>query len=700
MQLEKIKVKVEAAREAAAAMEAKAPVRNLKRRLEANKKTKEYTNYADIVRICNLAIVPNLTEEETEEYNKTSLLAKAYDSGFRFFSSQANGAYAYEVYGGMFGPIGVGEGKTMLTLRIAGLAYAKGIKKIMLMVPPEVMGQLVETDIRFARHHIPMNYPIHIMGRPLKQRAAIARSGKSGLYIFPYSMLSTVDTDDNLEAIRPELIIGDEAHRIANATAARSRRIMAYIEEHLPECVFVSGTITQKSVMDYYHLIRPALRRNMPLPLSAALARAWGEIIDSEQVSWKDHPDGPDRESGPGPILPLVDWARRHYPEQQISDNIDGFRTAYRLRFESAPGVVVSGESSLGTSLIIANRPVENWTNSEGYQELKKLIEQVETRWLTPNGDEIEHPFHAWKWLNELSAGFYNELTWPDYETFAARRDISIDQATVIIEKAKEYHLAGNSYGSMLRSWIQEHARPRLDTPFLIGSDMHMHGSKNVGSELYDAWMEWKNKDFEGRPDRDSRAVRVCPFKMRAAVEWAGNIKGGAILWVHHIAVGEWLSELLHAAGQDVIYCPAGARGNESILSMANAGKKIVASITAHGTGKNLQHFQHMCVVQWPRPAKTAEQMLGRLHRNGQKADELEVRLMLTTDFDFVNFAACLNDALYIHQTGGGRQKLVYANYNPLPKIFPSAVLRQRGMEHVKMLNAEQTAYMQERFGK
>jgi hypothetical protein len=36
---------------------------------------------------------------------------------------------------------------------------------------------------------------------------------------------------------------------------------------------------------------------------------------------------------------------------------------------------------------------------------------------------------------------------------------------------------------------------------------------------MYQSWLRWKESDFEGRIDRDSKAVRVCPYKIDACVE-------------------------------------------------------------------------------------------------------------------------------------------------------------------------------------
>jgi len=73
------------------------------------------------------------------------------------------------------------------------------------------------------------------------------------------------------------------------------------------------------------------------------------------------------------------------------------------------------------------------------------------------------------------------------------------------------------------------------------------------------------------------------------------------------------------------------------------------------------------------------EQAIGRTHRQGQKADQLIMNTNFTTEFDHEMFAAVIADSLYIAQTQN-RQKLVYADYNPIPKKFSNAVLKERGL--------------------
>ena len=238
----------------------------------------------------------------------------------------------------------------------------------------------------------------------------------------------------------------------------------------------------------------------------------------------------------------------------------------------------------------------------------------------------------------------------------------------------------------------------------LVGQDMFRNGERNVPHEMYEAWKDWKDLDFEGMPERDSRGVRVCDFKIRAAVEWAKETcagEDGGIVFYFHQEVGRWLVEVLEASGHfngRVVHAPAGDVANRMLADPSNANKIVVASAEAHGTGKNLQYFHNMYVMQWVRSAKDTEQLIGRLHRQGQEADEMVVATNITLPFEERNLAATLNDSLYIHQSTGDRQKLIYATWDPLPRIYPAAVLIEAGLEASKLTAKMEKAFL-EKFG-
>lgn len=665
----------------------------------------------EIHRIASLPLWTEPAPEEVEQFNRENVLAGAYEAGFRLFPAQVSAVMAYDLFDGGFFPIGVGHGKTAISLMIAQRAYEKGTHASLLMIPPQVYAQLTERDIPWARRRVNLSVPFIGLGNLSPQkRMRLARAGQRGCYILPYSLLSVKDTEQLLELIRPELLIADEAHNLKNSSAARTRRIRRYMD-HVDnlEMVAMSGTITSKSITDYWHLIRACLQEHSPLPNSTHLVRHWAQVLDAQQ-SGSPFSDAQADAYSVGefscePIMPLVYWARKKFPDGDFPETIRGFRRAYRHRLQTAPGVVVTGDASIGTSLVFRNVPAP-YDKSDEAGQLERLIEGVKEDWVTPDGDEIDYAIHMWKWLYELSAGFYSSLYWPEPETLVEEArghgaSMTIAQAEEILERARHHHALLQEYHADLRRWLASRQRPGLDTPMLVGSDMLRNGARNVGEDLFGAWKAARDADFPGRPERRSKPVRVYDYKIRAAVQWAQSLDRkhpGGILWVHHQEIGRWTAELLREAGLDVLHCPAGTEANRTIVDPANRRKLVVASVTAHGTGKNLQHFRNQLFVQWPRSAVVAEQAVGRTHRTGQEADELAVCRMDSNFIDRANFAACVNDAVYIHATTGVRQKLMLGSYDPPPVVFSPEVLRRAGLE-AKRLTGEQMDMLREKFG-
>lgn len=637
--------------------------------------------YPEMVRILSLPASPPISTEEHEEFCRRRILASAYDQGFRLHPIQAQAVRDFEILRGLFAPIGVGWGKTLVSLMIAESAYQRFAARIILAVPASVYTQLTVRDIPWARSKVPLSAPfIYLGGLSQTNRQMRATSGKRGVYVLPYSLLSTANAEDILRAIWPELIILDEAHQVKNPHTGRTQRLMRLIKDKRPAVAVLSGTITQRSLMDYHHLLVAALGESAPIPIPVAMANDWAGVLDA---------DGSD--GNVQVVQPVLDWAVRTFPAKVFAWDRSGYRAAYRLRLSSAPGVVGSSDAELGVSITIANGSVlpvgesglVHYSDMDlmtpDIVELSRLMRLVEEQWKTPDGDEIEIAIHTYKWLIELSAGFYYSLQWPTIPQIMEKLCCAESYAEGLLKASKEHHAAQQFYHARLRDWIKQNGRHRLDTPMLVGLAMHNHGAQFVGEELYTAWTAMKAIAYDNLITRISTPVLVSDFKLRSAVEWAQQRSGGGIIWYYHNAIGVWLQEMLLKVGVDSTHCPAGE--NEKITDPANKDRIIVASMTAHGVGKNLQHFQDVLILQWPRQAALIEQVLGRNHRFGQQADELTYDTRLTLTYDYMVFNACLRDALYVQQTTGQRNKVVIAGYNPLPVVFPAAVLRERGLE-------------------
>lgn len=667
----------------------------------------EFGSYAEIQRVCNLPVVADLTPSEVDTLSRQLLAADFYASGERLFHTQANAIHRYMASGGGFLPIGVGWGKTLISLMICNIAYNRDddpVSKIILLVPPNVVKQLVKEDLPFWRRNAKIQFPHHVLaGQSQKQRMIMAKRGLKGVYIMAYSQLSGSDTEELLDSIGAGLFVCDEAQNLLDTKSARSNRIYKHWAQNAPEVVAMSGTITGKSLMEYFRLSKFCLGKSNFLPNTHPLAAEWATFLDAEAT--KDGLDMQVSAKRMGPIAPLLTWANNHLG-MDLETTPSGFRKAYQARMVSSPGCYSSGDSKIDCDLTIEQiqlDPIE-FDDYEGRDKVVELARQVEVDGLTPNGDEIDHAFHAYKWLAEIcGAGFYNELIWPEPERLQNTRGISLAEAEELLERAKLHHGAHNEYAAELRKYFSRRARKGFDTPMLVGREFSLHGTTNLPREtqLYSLWETQKSLDFDLRPEREPRAVFLCDWKIVEALTWAADLPlgDGGIIWYQNIAVGNWMYSYLKDAGLNCLHCPSGPRHDVAIKDPRNANKIIVASIQGHGTGKNLQHFRHQFYLQWPRPAKEAEQVLGRLHRNGQKQKRITAHVVMCDEWDYLNFAATLNSALYIHQTMGNRQKLIYASYSPPPKIFPANVLKERGVESVSYLSEENEQIMREKFG-
>lgn len=669
-------------------------------KMEASRVRRDSAGSLEIDRITRLPLCGELPEEVVEEFSRQEIDAGHFEKGFRFRPLQAKAILDYDTYGGVLAPIPVGKGKTLVTLVIADRAFRAGIERSFLLVPPDVYSQLTKVDISWTRKRINLRVPFILMGgKTIAERRRIMASRKRGCYIMPHTSISNRDATDLLNGLMPGLFIIDEAHKFKRRTATRTKRLFGksgYITKHQPQLVALSGTMTSKSLRDYGHFAAFALRERSPLPMDVSLIDQWAQVIDSGA-------DPADAQTGP--IRPLLTWFRTYWPDEELPPHVAGYRHAYLRRFSTCPGVVQGNADDLGVSLNIRNTPVANAAGYEGHDTMVELMKQVEELWLTPSGDEIDYGFHKWRYLFELSSGFYFNQVWPSVEELSKRsvyRGMSGSEIEGYLLQAKMHHEALQEYHRRLRKWLQYCSKPHLDSPMLVGKDMALHGPKNVGHQLFEAWQEARDLAFDHMPERQSIPVKVCDYKIQAAVKWAEE-NGPGLVWYHHNPLGEWAAQAMIDAGIDAAFCPAESRRkgmNDFVIDPRNKGKVLVVAMGGHGTGKNLQHSFHKAYfLQFPRPCDTAEQVIGRTHREGQPEDEVIVTTCNTTLFDHLNMGACLVDALYEHQSIGSQQKVIYATYDPLPHVYPDDFLRERGFKDVKKLAREERRELEERFG-
>lgn len=619
---------------------------------------------AEMQRIVNLPVMAPVTDERREELSRENVLAGPYEGHcdcdtckggpFRLLPDQAAGLHAFLSFDhGPFAALPVGSGKTLLCMLIASHHMTKHPNdKVLVLIPSSIVAQFSRRDLPWARRHVALACSWFVLGnRTAAQRKKLAKRGP-GAYVLPYSCLSTTDTEEILRLINPSLIVADEAQSL-RGDSAKTKRFWTYVDRRnpTPRGVGMSGTLTSTQPMDYHRMIKWIMGPNCPLPRPVVEAVRISELVRSGA------PDpGP---SAAAPAKPLLDLASRH--GHSFARTTEGIRKAYRFRLHTAPSFVKGSPSECAASIEILNTPAD--TPGE---DLQGLWHDVVNDWKAPCGDILTHGIELHSTLRELSAGFYHKRYWDDEDPLTPR--------------AKQHWEAGQDYYKELRRFFSStvYTRPGLDTPLLVHNYHTNTGPIGGWEDLYELWSLWQELDHEDLPERLSEPIWVDDYKIRHAVSWAkkaGKRRPGGILWVHHRAVADRLAKALVAEGLPVM-----RKGSGDVWLHNDGSEKFfcVASISAHGTGKNLQHFCRQILVQWPRPANSCEQLLGRTHRKGQKADRLVVHTNLTMDWDHEQQSCTLADTVYQTETLGGRPKLLIADWNPPPKKEDPEFIRSK----------------------
>ena len=186
---------------------------------------------------------------------------------------QALALHDIGVAGGLFGPIRVGGGKTLISLLAP---YILESRSPLLLLPAALIDK-TQRDLRELSKHwrIPRN-----------------------IRMLSYEMLGRVQSAGTFAHYPPDLIVADEAHRLKNKKAGVTRRVVRFMKEH-PKTHFVaiSGTIMSRSIRDFAHIIRWCLPKGAPVPITEGEVEEWGDALD-ERVN-------PLKRSDPGALLTL-----------------------------------------------------------------------------------------------------------------------------------------------------------------------------------------------------------------------------------------------------------------------------------------------------------------------------------------------------------------------------------------------------------
>lgn len=489
---------------------------------------------------------------------------------------------------GLFAPIPVGFGKSLISL-LAPVLCEK--TKPILLIPARLKKK-TEREFKAYGEHFKVPPTIKIMS---------------------YEMLSRDSGQQEFIDYSPDMIISDECHRLKNTKAACTKRVGRWIKQH-PDTVFVglSGTITQKSIMDYVHLLRWALKDNAPIPAGWREAKEWSLALDENlPFEWERFL--------PGALMYLGTKDEQQQYHNCMGGSLQLARNVYSRRLVETPGVVAVQGTYVGSNLNIQTKLFQQPDVVRDH--FKKLRET----WQTPDGLDIMEAPVFWMHCRQYASGFYYKWEKP---------------------APKEWLSARKAWASFVTKVIVNNRRG-IDTEFQVAKAV-ARGEYEEVPEYY-AWKDIK-KSFTPNP----KAVWLSDELLNYCSKWIQENEG--IVWTEHVAFGEKLSETtgLPYYGQQGL--------NAAGEPIEDAKGPVIASIQSNAEGRNLQQWCKNLIVSCPPSAARIEQLLGRTHRHGQTAEDVDFDILVKCVEDWEGFERCILQAKYVTNSTQQTQKILAAN--------------------------------------
>jgi hypothetical protein len=487
---------------------------------------------------------------------------------------------------GVFCTARVGAGKTLISLLAP---YFVGSKRPLLLIPAKLLKKTKREAAILAQH-----WPI-----------------AKYIGIETYEKLSRVQSADLLEVFKPDLIIADEVHKLKNLTAGCTKRVKRYMDAN-PSTMFValSGTVSKRSIIDYWHILKWTHKEDRPQPSGHSEVESWALAID-EKVN-------PLQRKSPGALLRLCNELELDLAKQ---DAIKAVRNAYQRRLVETAGVIHTSDIYLGASLQIEAKYLPADAATIG------AFGMLRHDWERPDGIDLGDPVEIYRHARQMSLGFY--YRWnpqPPEDWMEARRN----------------------WNRLVR-YVLEHNRLQLDTELMVVQAIDRGVVEGIGT--LNAWRKLRDSF---KPNVE--AVWISDTAIQACVEWMQKNPG--IVWVEHTEFGNKLMQVTN-----VPYFSNKGMCKGRFIEDHKRGRPMIASIASNSEGRNLQAKWSANLMTSPMPnGMIWEQTLGRTHRDGQEEDEVTCDVLVGCFEHVKAWDQATKDAQYLQSSLGQPQKILFAD--------------------------------------
>lgn len=564
--------------------------------------------------------------------------------------------------GGGIGAIPVGGGKSgidLLAILALGLTRAKR-EQGLLLVPASLILQIIDDYKLWAEHFIMPEVVVHKTGGDWVGYSP----GQPVLHIMTHNAISSPRDSDFIDSLQPSAIIVDEIDAFANLRSARVLRVSRYMNEHGHKTYVAgwTGSLGDKSLTEFAHLLAWALKLRSPLPL-----------LDSDVESWARCYDAVDNPCPPGALMRLVEDC------DVGNTDIARARAALRRRFAETLGFVITGTAEVRV------------TNNEGKltDELVRLeivardvppipeiivqaldcvrgFERPDTLAGGEWNDPIEDILMQAKYAREVATGMFYYADFPRGESrelikewyaaksswFSERREKMYAGEKFLDSPKLCENAAKRAWGDMELGSIEEKEVCYTDDDGEEHWETRTIDNRHLPLWKADSWPRWR--DLEDQVQPVQKAHRLHPFLVEDAAGWGLEQRG--IIWYSMVELGQWIAEIsglpLHGGGRTA--------GEDLLNEIRNNKRSIVASLKSHGRGRNgLQHqFDRQYVINTASSNRVLEQMIGRIHRVGQRSSLIRTEICVHTPELLKSFNQALKRADFSFDIFAQQQKL------------------------------------------
>ena len=492
--------------------------------------------------LSRILTIPRRTPEPFPEdmVDRMTEALKTPHGTMRLLNVQARALYELGMYGGLFAPIRVCGGKTLISLLAPTVLKAW---RPLLLIPASLIPKTEEDRQELTYHwQIP-----------------------KWMRIESYSILSTANNANMLELYKPDLIVADEAHKLRDLKTAVTTRVNRYMR-HNPgtKVAMMTGTMMKRSIKDFAHLARYALKERVFMPARTGDILEWSNALDERPKEGK--------RTQPGALLKLCS------EEDQGETPLNTARNGFKRRMLDTAGVVTLQQDELDIPLTI--------TAHQPYELAPCIIEAFErlrNAWVTPDGWQLWDAFEIARHARSLALGFY--YRWNP-------------------RPPEDWYQARKAWGKACREIILDHSN-QLDSAEQVTRAI---GSNHIGCREYQPWI-----DIEPSFIPNSEAVWLDYTSLYKAAEWAAESPG--VVWTQHTAFAD---ALVNMTGMSYYAGSGLCERTNALIKHEHGDRSIISSLHANRQGQNLQMFNRALAVSPPCNGEWWQQWIGRHHRPGQ----------------------------------------------------------------------------------